>query len=367
MPSTVLPLRPASAPSVREPVSHFWRQPDFLDSDSFRADEAAGRQRRTARNSYRVYWRHLGGSGTSDMVWLSEGHGVNVVNCSIDALTQQHYATDEPLIMLRASLACDLSYAVPGMPALNFNLPEVTLVHVPAGMDLDIQIVGGARQQGLIAFFRATSFAALYGLQTDDLPPLLQSAMLGQGGTGRIASFPIDERIAALVSETIDSPLSGEFRAVQCNARVAELVAYTLDAMQRTPALRGGGIARRRDVDFAQAARTRLERDYQHPPLVADLAHELGTNPSKLKAAFRDLFGMTMSDYCLQCRMRRAQFLLLEARLSIAQVAETVGYEHQSSFTAAFRSYVGMLPREYRKQRAAFTLPLGSAVGTTPG
>jgi AraC-like DNA-binding protein len=44
--------------------------------------------------------------------------------------------------------------------------------------------------------------------------------------------------------------------------------------------------------------------------------------------------------------------------LTIAQVAERVGYEHQSSFTAAFRGHVGMSPREYRKHRAPFSVAL---------
>jgi AraC-like DNA-binding protein len=48
----------------------------------------------------------------------------------------------------------------------------------------------------------------------------------------------------------------------------------------------------------------------------------------------------------------------MEATLTIAQVAERVGYEHQSSFTAAFRSQVGMSPREYRRHRAPFSLEL---------
>lgn len=351
----------------RAPVSDIWAQPDYANNDELRASEVNGEMRRLSRNTYRMFWSRMGGSGSSDMVWLGDGHAVNVVNCVVSEPTRQSYATNEPLIMLRASLACDLSYAVPGTPPLLFSRPEVTLVHVPAGMALDICITAGARQQGLIAFYRATEFASRYGLRTDDLPPVLRSAVVGEAGAGRIASFPIDERIAALVSQTIDSPLSGELRAVQCAARVAELVAFTLDAMQRTPALRGGGVVRRRDVDFAMAARARLEREYRDPPLVADLAHELGTNPSNLKTAFRELFGMTMADYCLQCRMRSAQQLLLEARLTIAQVAEAVGYEHQSSFTAAFRSHMGMLPREYRKHRAAFTLPLGAAAAPTPG
>jgi predicted oxidoreductase len=55
-------------------------------------------------------------------------------------------------------------------------------------------------------------------------------------------------------------------------------------------------------------------------------------------------------------RVREAQQLLMEATLTIAQVAERVGYEHQSSFAAAFKNQVGMSPREYRCHRAPFSL-----------
>jgi AraC-like DNA-binding protein len=73
---------------------------------------------------------------------------------------------------------------------------------------------------------------------------------------------------------------------------------------------------------------------------------------------FKQSFGVTMADYCLERRVREAQQLLMEATLTIAQVAERVGYEHQSSFTAAFRGQVGMSPREYRRHRAPFSLEL---------
>ena len=65
--------------------------------------------------------------------------------------------------------------------------------------------------------------------------------------------------------------------------------------------------------------------------------------------------------------MREAQQLLLEATLTIAQVAERVGYEHQSSFAAAFRGHVGMSPREYRQHRAAFSVSLGPTPGVAAG
>jgi AraC-like DNA-binding protein len=117
-------------------------------------------------------------------------------------------------------------------------------------------------------------------------------------------------------------------------------------------------LPRRRDLDLARAAQARLDRDYRRPPNFADLAREIGTSQNKLKSVFKQAFGLTMADYCLERRVREAQQLLMEATLTIAQVAERVGYEHQSSFTAAFRNQVGMSPREYRRHRAPFSLEL---------
>jgi AraC-like DNA-binding protein len=131
--------------------------------------------------------------------------------------------------------------------------------------------------------------------------------------------------------------------------------------MQHVPLLRGTALNRQRDVDLAHAALARLERSFRRPPLFAELAREIGTNQNKLKAVFKEAFGVTMADYCLARRMREAQQLLLEATLTIAQVAERVGYEHQSSFAAAFGAHVGMSPREYRQHRAPFNRPLNSA------
>jgi AraC family transcriptional activator of pyochelin receptor len=39
--------------------------------------------------------------------------------------------------------------------------------------------------------------------------------------------------------------------------------------------------------------------------------------------------------------------------MSICQVAECVGYQHQTSFTAAFRDHFGFLPSEARARSGA--------------
>jgi AraC-like DNA-binding protein len=334
--------------------------PSALDFDSewHRAAQEDGRSQRISRNVVRTIYAPPYGSGMTDTVRLGPDALVNVINCVVPRAAHWIYADQEPLITLRASLACDVEFRYGAGPALVFNRPELTLTCVPPLLPLSAHIVAGARQQGIVAVFKARSFASRFGLLPEDLPPELRVAVEGDAGMGRIASFPIDHRVAALVGDTLDSRLHGELRTVQLAGRLAELVAYALEAMLHQHEARTAALPRRRDLDLARAAQARLDRDYRRPPNFADLAREIGTSQNKLKSVFKQAFGLTMADYCLERRVREAQQLLMEATLTIAQVAERVGYEHQSSFTAAFRSQVGMSPREYRRHRAPFSLEL---------
>jgi AraC-like DNA-binding protein len=330
---------------------------DF-DSEWHRAAQEDGRSQRISRNVVRTIYAPPYGSGMTDTVRLGPDALVNVINCVVPRAAHWTYADQEPLITLRASLACDVEFRYGAGPALVFNRPELTLTCIPPLLPLSAHIAAGARQQGIVAVFKARSFASRFGLLPEDLPPELRVAVEGDAGMGRIASFPIDHRVAALVGDTLDSRLHGELRTVQLAGRLAELVAYALEAMLHQHEARTAVLPRRRDLDLARAAQARLDRDYRRPPNFADLAREIGTSQNKLKSVFKQAFGLTMADYCLERRVREAQQLLMEATLTIAQVAERVGYEHQSSFTAAFRNQVGMSPREYRRHRAPFSLEL---------
>lgn len=336
-----------------------WSPLDF-DQEAFRAGASEHSFKRFARQGVRTLHAYEGGSGTTDTVRLDQDLLLTVINCVLPRTTRWRYDTDEALIMLRAHLCCDVAFEVGSSARLVFNRPEVTLVCLPKGRPQTVDIAGDARQQGVVAIFRASAFAARYGLELADLPPLVRDAVTGSADVGRIASFPLDHRLAALLADTIDTRLEGEMRVLQYTGRLAELVAYTIDAMRHLPLLRGTALNRQRDVDLAHAALARLERSFRKPPLFAELAREIGTNQNKLKAVFKEAFGVTMAEYCLERRMREAQQLLLAATLTIAQVAERVGYEHQSSFAAAFSGHVGMSPREYRQHRAPFNLSLNA-------
>jgi AraC-like DNA-binding protein len=345
---------------------------DF-DSEEFYRGEASGLLRRFSRHGVRLFLGAIGGSGVADVVRFENGVEVDVNNFVLPALRRRIYLADEPLILLRASLSCDVVFKEAQSPPIVFNRPELTLVCMPTGMHITVDGLGGVRHQGINGIFRPSALTQAYGLKAADLPPEVQDALAGTAAFGRVVSLPLDHRVASLVADTIDTPLEGEMRALQYAGRMAELVAYTMDAIRKNPSAQRttvaqfkpdaapAGVPNWRAGDLAQLALQRLAHQYRKPPLFDDLADELGTNPNKLKASFKAAFGITMAEYCLERRMREAQQLLLEAKLSMAQVAERVGYAHQSNFAAAFSGHMGMSPREYRRQRGPLHVSIGAA------
>jgi AraC-like DNA-binding protein len=331
------------------------------DEETFAAGEAAGALKRFARRGIRYILSENGGSGIVDMLYIRDDAEIAVVNGVLPRTRRRTFRVDHNIIMLRAQLSMDVVFQADGHAPMEFNRPELTLVCVPAGLQLVTEIRPKARQQGIVALLRADKFLQLYGLRAEDLPTVLREAVQGERTAGRLVSLPLDPAVAKLVADTIQSELDGEARALQFQGRLAELVAYALDAIKKCeaapPSSRRAQL-RPRDADLAQLALARLGRDYRRPPLFDDLARELGTNPNKLRTAFKDAYGITMAEYCLERRLREAQQLLIEAKLTIAQIAERVGYEHQSAFTAAFSSHLGMSPRQYRRHRAPVNLAL---------
>lgn len=80
------------------------------------------------------------------------------------------------------------------------------------------------------------------------------------------------------------------------------------------------------------------------------LARQYLINPTTLKTVFKSVYGNSLAAHIKEHRMELAARLLRETDLNMAQISEKVGYESQSKFTAAFKAYYQILPKEYRKK-----------------
>lgn len=85
---------------------------------------------------------------------------------------------------------------------------------------------------------------------------------------------------------------------------------------------------------------------------VADVAAHFGYNAKYLSHLFVKLSGRPLKQYILRCRMDNANLLLTDTNLSIADIAQRLGYEDAHNFSRAYKKITGLSPSDYRQAYA---------------
>lgn len=82
---------------------------------------------------------------------------------------------------------------------------------------------------------------------------------------------------------------------------------------------------------------------------VGDLAEQVHLSADHFLKAFQAATGVTPYQYVMNQRLQRAQALLRETSLTVADVGARVGFRNVSNFCLRFQKYVGMTPAHYRQ------------------
>lgn len=97
----------------------------------------------------------------------------------------------------------------------------------------------------------------------------------------------------------------------------------------------------RMDLEFV------MNNYYQKPLSLTEIARISGRSLSTFKRDFQDIFNQSPAFWIREKRMERAAFLIKMNNLSIAQIAEEVGYESVSHFIKVFKSKFGVTPNRF--------------------
>ena len=104
------------------------------------------------------------------------------------------------------------------------------------------------------------------------------------------------------------------------------------------------------DIDRIHHAKEILTQQIDRPPLLLDLARQVGLNDCTLKRGFREVFGTTAFGYLHDHRLEQARQLLLENRLNVSEIAAQVGFGSCSYLSKVFRKKYGVSPKQYQSQ-----------------
>ena len=82
----------------------------------------------------------------------------------------------------------------------------------------------------------------------------------------------------------------------------------------------------------------------------ATIAKQLSFSSSYISHHFKDITGMTLTEYIHTQKIKEAQYLLDTTDLSLAAIAEKMGFSSQQQFQLIFKQVTGITPKEYQKQ-----------------
>jgi AraC-like DNA-binding protein len=176
------------------------------------------------------------------------------------------------------------------------------------------------------------------------LPPLLK-LNVDQGGAAEwirsTFQYAAEEvSIGRPGSETVLAKLS-ELLFVETVRRYAETL----------PDGQTGWFAGLRDPYITRALAL-LHHDVARRWTVDDLGREVGLSRSALADRFIRLMGMPPMHYLANWRMQIATQQFRNTSMSLAQVAEIVGYDSEAAFSRAFKKAFGVAPATWRRSNA---------------
>jgi AraC-like DNA-binding protein len=112
-------------------------------------------------------------------------------------------------------------------------------------------------------------------------------------------------------------------------------------------------------------AKAFIDRCYDQPIKMADIARSAGLGASRLYELFQEHLRTTPRSYLAEVRLRHVLTLLANPRLSIAEIAVRTGHADQSTLTRHLRRAYGITPAAYRREIVSRAIAGGETAKST--
>ncbi|HWT74961.1 MAG TPA: AraC family transcriptional regulator [Mobilitalea sp.] len=103
----------------------------------------------------------------------------------------------------------------------------------------------------------------------------------------------------------------------------------------------------RRDAYITQALQF-IEMNYSRKITIDSISKHVGLNRSYFNSVFKNAMNMTLQEYLIEFRIRKACELLPNQNLTIGNISRSVGYTDPLLFSKIFKQIKGSTPSEYR-------------------
>jgi AraC-like DNA-binding protein len=259
------------------------------------------------------------------------------------------FVPGDGLIQFNFQISGDMSFAVGAAEPLRWNRPSLLVWAQPKGVDISEWTAAMARTRYITISVRPEFLTDHLSTTGVDVPARLR-AFLG-GAKVDYLQLPLSPAMYDAATRLIDNPMAHSLGLVLTEALALELLCSAVESFCALPDDPKGEYSER-ELRCLHAARSILMRQFTPAPTIGKLARSIGMAESTLTKSFKCIFGKTVFDFSLRCRMQHAMTLIGEQHWSVAKVSEAVGYSHPTSFATAFRRHFGIRPTDVRRMKS---------------
>lgn len=258
----------------------------------------------------------------------------------------------EGLISFSFKISGDMSLAVGGGRTLRWNQPSLLLWSQPPGVNTSEWTAPSAYERFVILSMRSEKLSDhLFGSSTG-VPETIKKFLWNNGDEIRFGRYPLSSQAYEIVERMINSPYAGALGLAYAEALSTELLCHAVAGLNSLSESTTKG-STDRELKRLEMARAILMRQLAPAPTIAELVRTVGMSKTALTKGFKVVYGETIFDFGVRCRMRHALMMMRDRGWSVEQAAEAVGYAHATSFSTAFRNHFGMRPIDVRKRNVA--------------
>ncbi len=255
------------------------------------------------------------------------------------------------LIQFNFKVSGDMTLGVSRKEPLRFNQPSLLVWAQPKGFNITEWTAPSAHERNVAISIHPQFLAKNFLSALEKVPEPLSTFVAPGRAKLKFCQLPLTAHMFDVATRLIGNPFSGALGLVYNEALTLELLCAAIGSFCAVTADPNVEYSER-ELRCLHAARDQLMRQYSPPPTIRALARAVGMAETAVTRDFKAVFGETIFDFSVRCRMQHALGLLRDKRWSVARVSEAVGYSHSTSFATAFRRHFGMRPVDVRHVKA---------------
>ena len=285
------------------------------------------------------------GEPAGNIAWAGQDMGIFIVHWTEEGAIELEALAKRDVIICSVVLNHDGAAAdvAVGDSRFDANGMDMTMVFVPKDERFHFAASGSQGLKAVTVVVDVLSMMEARGLPAEALPASLLRTIRGrQIAMDTLASGHFGTIARDVVARRAMFP---SFASLYYEMKTFELVSALLSEISRRDSLRTGEDAVDPEIiDRLALVKQTIDHAPHRVPDIDDLARVAAMNRTKLRSAFRRIYGTTVSGYRTALMLHKADCALKEAGMSVKQAARKAGYATTSSFIVAYKRQYGIRP-----------------------